>query len=156
MVVTKDRIIDIHIEDMAAKKYHLVFLIMAPVFILMGMAGGNIIAGLFLTIVMTIYMIVMRMKQTKILRKLEKGDFTVSKDILVDKYESRVSRKSRRLYILSEKKYIKPFEVLPHTYEAVEIGDEFIVVEVNNKFVMLFSCRKNIISEEISTMILEN
>lgn len=148
MTITKETFINFHKEEMAAKKYHLSFLIMAPVFLLIGAIGGKIGLGVFFIVFMGIYILAMRAKEKKILKKLEAGDFTVTRDVLVDKHSVRTNKRNHRFYIQSQVKYVKPFSVLPQFYRAVEIGDEFIVVEVDGKFVMLFNLRENVLGPE--------
>lgn len=152
MVITKDTFINFHKETMAGKKYHLVFIIMTPAFLLISALGGRIGMGVVLSIFMGIYMLIMRSKEKKILKKLQKGEFTVTKDILIDKRAVRRGKNNHSFYLQSQIKFPKQYSVLPQFFRAVEVGDEFIVVEVDGKFVMLYNLRENTLSDEIEMM----
>lgn len=154
MEVTTERIYQDYKEQVSGRKYWLVFLIMTPIFLLIGAAGGSIGAGILLDLAMVIYMICSTVSTNKALNKLKKGDYVVYLDVITDKKTIRsYKHKTTTWYVYSEKLFPTRKSVLPTLYNSVEVNQPFAAVYSGKKIIKFYALETNPLSEEVRSKI---
>lgn len=150
MELTKELIYNEYKEYLKARKYWLIFLIMCPIFLLIGALGGSIEIGIFISAIMVIYMICSSISSNKALKKIKNDGFILKCDVVIDKAKYRSHKNNTtRHYIKSQKFYQKNFEVFPSVYDALEIGDEFAAVYVGKKLIKIYALKDHPINAEL-------
>lgn len=154
MEVTTERIYQDYKEQVSGRKYWLIFLIMTPIFLLIGAAGGSIGAGILLDLAMVIYMICSTVSTNKALNKLKKGDYVVYLDVITDKKTIRsYKHKTTTWYVSSEKLFPTRKSVLPTLYNSVEVNQPFAAVYSGKKIINFYALETNPLSEEVRSRI---
>lgn len=154
MEVTTERIYQDYKEQVSGRKYWLIFLIMTPIFLLIGAAGGSIGAGILLDLAMVIYMICSTVSTNKALNKLKKGDYVVYLDVITDKKTIRSHKhKTTTWYVSSEKLFPTRKSVLPTLYNSVEVNQPFAAVYSGKKIINFYALETNPLSEEVRSRI---
>lgn len=154
MEVTTERIYQDYKEQVSGRKYWLIFLIMTPIFLIIGAAGGSIGAGILLDLAMVIYMICSTVSTNKALNKLKKGDYVVYLDVITDKKTIRSRKhKTTTWYVYSEKLFPTRKSVLPTLYNSVEVNQPFAAVYSGKKIINFYALETNPLSEEVRSKI---
>ena len=155
--LTTDRIYTDYKEHVSGRKYWLSFLIVSPVFLLIGAAGGNIGAGIFMAIAMLIYMIASTISTNATLRKLKNDNYLVYLDVITDKRITRnYKRTSTRWYVSSEKLYPHGKKVIPSLYNSVEINRPFAAIYSGHKLIKFYDLEANSLDSEVQSKVKYN
>ncbi len=150
MELNSEKIINDQAESLKAKKYWLVFLIMAPIGILIGLMGGNILMGVVFDLVLAICCIVGTIKSKNIIKNLKAGNFELVRDTVVSKSSYKRTRKSGRTYFIQSAVLFKTrHEVLHSIYDALDEGDTFVALMVKGKYVTAYNLKTYSIGSDV-------
>ena len=145
--LTQELILNEYKDLISGRKYWAICLIMFPVFLGIGALGGNIFAGIFMSVAMLIYMIASTIRSNSAVRRLKSGDFVIYVDRLTYKNSHKpYSKQSTRFIIQSENLFKREFNTIPFNFDNVEAGVPFYAVYTGKKLIRLYGTHKYVLS----------